>query len=331
MKKKLFSSLFITLLVVSSLNFFVLKAASITNLTITPTSQNQLTLTNVTATFLPNTPITTGSILTVTYDVGFTGGATLTNTDISVTGTNIISKVCSGFSVGLFTCTLTTSASVTTLVTIVIGGANKLTTPILADNYPFSVTVNIGGLGTTFDSGAGLAYISSNSVKENEVEVSAYVPPTVSLEIFTTGTNTKLTDPNTCGLGVLSLTQVNTCTYDVGVGTNNATGATVKVTSDGKLRQGATNFTDTSGTITAATEAYGIYISSNGTIFTPAGLYGTSYQPVPQTIPIFATSASTSDSLVIANHFTVTHAAAMSIATQVGSYKHKLTYTAFTN
>lgn len=306
-------------------------AASLTNIVVTPASQNQSTSTNVTVTFTPNTAISNGSKLVLTYDSTYSGGGTLTDSDISITATNLTSKVCSGFINGYFTCTLTTSANVTTGVTIVIGGTNKLTTPAAAGNYPFSITVDIGGTGTTFDSGAGLSYISNNSVKENEVQVNAYVPPTVALDLFVAGTNTKLTDANTCNLGILSLTSVNTCTYDIGAGTNNSTGVTIKVTSDGKLRQGLTNFTDTSGTITAGTEAYGFYISAPGSVFTASGSYGTSYQAVPQTTPVFATSSTVSNELSTAQHITVQHAAAMSTATQVGSYTHKMIYTAFTN
>ncbi len=307
------------------------NAAGITNIAVVPTSPNQSTLTDVVVTFTPTTAITNASIISYSYDPLFTGGVSLTNTDIAISGTNITGKTCSNFVAGYFTCTLTTSGSVTATVTTTIGNTNKLTTPASAGNYSFSVTADIGGLGTTVDSGAGLAYISTASIKENEVQITAYVPPNLSLEIYQSGTNTKLSDPNNCGLGVLSVATVKTCNYDVGVGTNNATGASVTVASDGKLRNGAINFTDTTGTITGGSERYGFYISAAGTKFVASGAFGTSYQPVPQPATAFAGSTSTSDLLSTAQHIEVTHAASISSVTQVGNYSHKLTYRAYTN
>jgi hypothetical protein len=330
MKKYAFN-LLIIVLVAGLLIFTRVNAAGLTNITVAPTSQAQSTLTNVVVTFTPNTAITNSSILSYSYDPLFTGGAALTNSDITITGTNITSKVCSNFVAGYFNCTLTTSANVTTTVTTTIGNTNQLTTPSSAGNYSFSVTADIGGLGTTIDSGAGLAYISNNAVKENEVQITAYVPPNLSLELYQSGTNTELVDPNNCGLGVLTINGVKTCTYDLGVGTNNATGASVTVASDGKLRNGATNFTDTVGTVTAGSERYGFYISTQGSRFTAAGSYGTAYQAVPQPATSFASSTQTSDLLNTAHHMTITHAASISSLTEVGNYAHKLTYRAFTN
>lgn len=332
MKKRFVVLTSISFLVAAAFIIFnPLNAAGITNITVVPVSQNQSTATDVVITFTPSTAITNSTILIYSYDPAFTGGAALTDTDIAISGTNITSKACSDFVAGYFTCTLTTSASVTTPVTTTIGDTNQLTTPSSAGNYSFSVTADIGGLGSTIDSGAGLAYISTDTVKENEVQVTAYVPPNLSLEVYQEGTNTKLVDPNNCALGVLSINTVKTCAYDVGVGTNNATGASVTVSSDGKLRDGATDFTDTTGVITAGTEAYGFYISTQGTRFSAAGSFNTSYQAVPQSGTQFATSSNTSDLLNTAQHMTITHAASISSVTQVGNYAHKLTYRAYTN
>jgi len=322
---------FVFLSAFALLSFSQLSAAGITNITINPVSSNQSTSTNIAVTFTPNTAITNSTVLSFSYDPLFSGGAALVNADIAISGTNITGKTCSGFVAGYFTCALTTSGSVTTLVTTTIGGANQLTTPASAGNYSFSVTADIGNLGTTVDSGSGLAYISSGSIKGNEVQITAYVPPNLSLEIYQTGTNTKLVDPNNCGLGVLTLSTIKTCTYDVSVGTNNATGASVTIASDGKLRNGATNFTDTTGTVTAGSEAYGFYLSTPGSRFTAAGSYGTSYQAVPQSANSFATSSTTSDLLSTAQHMTITHAASISSITSVGNYAHKLIYRAYTN
>lgn len=325
----LFSAVIFFSVVLSFVQY--VNAAGITNIIVTPVSSNQSTATNVTITFTPTNALTNSTILTYTYDPLFTGGSALTNSDVAITGTNITGKTCGGFINGYFTCSLTTSGSVTTSVTTTIGGTNQLTTPSSAGNYSFSITADIGGLGTTIDSGAGLAYISSIAVKENEVQVNAFVPPNLSLEIYQQSTTTKLTDPNTCSLGVLSINTVKTCAYNVSVGTNNSTGASVNVFSDGRLRNGVIDFTDTLGSITAGTEAYGFYISAAGTRFTPSGSFGTAFQAVPLSSTNFAASTLTSDLLSISQHMTVTHAASVSSVTQVGNYSHKLTYRAFTN
>src|SRR5690606_17336151 len=96
-------------------------------------------------TFTPNTAITTGTILEVTYDTAFTGGAALTDADVAVTGTNISASTESNFVAGYFRSTLTTTGSVTTSVTITIDGTNELTNPATNGNYSWSVTANIGG------------------------------------------------------------------------------------------------------------------------------------------------------------------------------------------
>lgn len=318
------------ILIAPLLGFLIkIKAASLTNVTVTPAALTVSTATNVTVTFTPNTAITTGTILTFTYDTSFTGGASLTNSDVAISGTNISSKTCTGFISGYFSCTLTTSGSVTTLVTTVIGGSNQLTTPATAGNYSLSVTADIGGAGTTFDGGAGLAYIGD----ENEVDIRAYVPPVLALDLYQTNSATLLTNPNTCNLGVLSYNTVNTCSYDVGVGTNNDAGSTLRVISSGDFTNGSHNFTQAGDTtIVAGTEEYGFRISDLGTVFTDSATFnGATYESVPTSATSIATSAAVSDKATTAQHIEITHAATMATTTPVGNYNHTVTYTAFTD
>jgi hypothetical protein len=321
----------VLLITVSTFFFSKLNAASLTNFTVVPTSQNESSATNITLTFTPASAITNGTILSISYDTLFTGGAALTNTDIAISGGNITGKNCSGFVNGYFVCTLNVSSSFTSAVTVIIGSSNQLTTPSAEGNYSFSAAVDIGGLGTTVDSGAGLAYISSEDVKENEVQITAYVPPNLSLEIYQAGTNTKLSNPNSCGLGVLTINAVKTCLYDIGIGTNNQNGASLSINSDGALRNGAVNFTNTLGSINAGIEAYGFYISTPGSRFVALSNYDNAYNAVPTTEVSIASSTQTSDLLTTAQHLTITHAAAISSTTQVGNYAHKVTYRAYTN
>lgn len=312
------------------------KAAAITDLHAGEYAASHATAKTVT--FTPNTTISSGSTIEVTYDTSFTGGAALVDGDVSVSG-GTLSCTESSFVAGYFKSTCSGSSS--TLVTITIGSTNFLTAPASSGNYPWSVTVDIGGAGTTYDYGAGLAYIAD----DNDVEVTAIVPPTIDMELYQTGVDAELVDPNTCPLGVLSLNQVNTCTYDIGTGTNNAAGLTIQVTSDGTLDDGSSNDIDAcSGTncdgkgsaaVTAGQEEYGFYISELGNSeYTAAGSYGTNHQPVPTSATTFATTASTgsgTNSGEIAQRLEVTHAASMDTATVVGSYDQTVTYTAYTN
>lgn len=326
--KRIYGKLILLLLIVLPVSALgvPLKAAVLTDINVTPSALTISTSADVVITWTPVTAETTGTILEITYPTTFTGGASLTNTDIAITGTNITSKTCTGFVAGYFRCTLTNSAPVTTLITMTIGATNKLTTPSSAGNYSFSVSANIGGTGSTYDTGAGLAYIAS----ENQVQVRAVVPPVLALDLYDAGTTTLMTNPNTCNLGVLSVNAVNTCTYDVGVGTNSSTGSTVRVYAGGQLTNGTVNMTNASGAITAGTEAYGFYISTAGSKFTASGSYGSPYQAVPTSAADFATSSSTSDKATLGHHFTVTHGATMSTTTATGSYTQTVYYTAYT-
>ncbi len=301
-----------------------INAAVLTDVTVVSDSLAVSTAVDVTVTFTPVTAITNNSVIEITYPTTFTGGAALTDGDISISGTNISSKTCTGFIAGYFRCTLTTSGSVTTTVTTVIGDSNQLTTPSSAGNYSWSVSVNVGGSGSTYDTGAGLSYIAD----ENEVEVRAIVPPVLALDLYNSGTTTLMTNPNTCNLGVLSVNSVNTCAYNVGVGTNSSTGATVRVRAGGAFTNGTVNMTNATGTINAGTEAYGFYISTAGARFSAAGSYGSAYQTVPTTETTLATSTTTSDKATVGHHFTVTHGATMGTAT--GTYTQTVFYTAYT-
>ncbi len=124
----------------------------------------------VTITFTPNTAITNNTTVEVIYDPAFTG--VLTDSDITVSGTNIISTVESGFVNGKFTSTLTVGGVVTTPITINIDNNPGLTNPSEVGNYAFSLVTDIGGTGTNQDLGATLL----NFTGSNQVTVTAMVP-----------------------------------------------------------------------------------------------------------------------------------------------------------
>ncbi|MEI7579260.1 MAG: hypothetical protein WCJ58_04445 [bacterium] len=318
-----------------ALNFPV-KAAPLITVAASASPITASTLSVVTLTFTPVTAITTGSIVEVTYDTGFTGGAALVDPDIAVAATNYTSSVESAFAAGYFKSTITASAPITTVVTITIGSTNKLTNPAFG-NYGWGVTVDVGGAGTTYDYGAGLSYIAS----ENIINVTAQVPPVIDMELYTTTTDTLM--PNTapqnlCNLGVLSINAVKTCVYDIGYATNNITGLTVKAIRNGALTDGsAHNITDVAdGTVTAGSSEYGFRVTTIGTGCgaTAASTYGSSDMAVP------AAATTIFSSNTICNGTTagqaskrtiITHKASMDAATYVGAYTQTVTWTAFTN
>lgn len=314
-------------------------AASLTDVTVALTNDATGATDNIVITFTPNTAITDGSVLEVTYDTGFTGGAALTDSDVAVTGTNITSSAETGFIAGYFKSTLTCGGSVTTTVTITIDGTNELTNPGSAGNYPWSVTADIGGAGTSFDYGAGLAYVAD----DNDVTVTATVPPTIDMEIYE---QNSATPTNACALGVLTLSQVKNCVYDVAGATNNGAGMTIKVQgvdttdwSTGEAYLEHSNNTDnidavSDGTVSTGAEEYGFQITDDGSSnqWAGAGNYETQNEPVPTTETSFASTSATIDGInTQADRLEVTHYAGMATDTVVGSYTHGIVYTAYTN
>lgn len=318
------------ILLASSVSYIsspTVHAAGVT-LTATPSTQNTATNSNFTLSFTPVTAITNNSTITVFIPSGYTGGASLTNADIAITGTNITSVVSSSFTATSFVSTISSSANVTTPVSIVIGGTNKLTSPVAAGNYAFALTTSVG------DSGANFQYVG----QANVVQVRGYVAPSLSFVIRDSGDTT---NTNTCDLGTISTGSVATCAYRLKVGSN-GTGYVISVNTSGNFTNGAANFTNaaagtagTGGTTFAAgTENYGAVITpgipSNGTA-TLAAAYNAG---ATNRVAYNNTSAATLLTVVGQNNPTtttnsslVTHAASASSVTPAGAYTQTVTYT----
>ncbi len=289
------------------------------------------------------TDITTDSLIYVIYDSLFTGGSSLTVSDISLNCDD--DGESGGTSTGMTAFGLTTASdgylvldtntdtcSNWIQVDIQGGGGNHLTNPGNAGNYSWAVLTDVSGDGADDDSGATLAYVGD----DNDVNITAIVPPTIDMELYQQGTDTELTDTNTCALGVLSLNQVNTCIYDLGTGTNNSTGVSVYMTSDGSLDDGNGNSIGSpTGAVTSGEEEYGFYLSElGGGEYSAAGSYSTQHQAVPTSVTLIATTSTTGSGTTVGSssqHLEITHAASMSTSTIVGSYNQVVTYTAYTN
>lgn len=261
----------------------------------------------------------------------------MTAADITITGTNIVGiNIPSHFiSAERFTASLSVTGSVTTPVTITIGGANKLTTPVAAGNYMFQVNTSAGGTG---DFGAVLQYVGG----ANDVEVRAFVPTNLSFVIRNVGDTD---NTNTCDLGNLSTTTVASCAYRLKVGTNAANGYTIQVTTTGNLTNGVQGFANaaagsggTGGTnIVAGTERYGARITkgniTNGTTslasaYDAGATNSVSYVNTVAANLVTATGpnapAASGD---VTNTTLVTHNAAISPNTTPGNYTQTITYT----
>ncbi len=289
------------------------------------------------------TNITPDSLIYIIYETVFTGGSSIGTSDVSVycdedglsggTSTGMTSvTVASALNGYLELDVNSDTCSNWIQVDIHGGGGNHLTNPGDPGNYSFGVLTDVGGDGSDDDSGATLAYVGD----DNDVNITAIIPPTVDLELYQQGSDLELTDANACTLGVLSINQVNTCVYDLGTGTNNQSGLSVYMTSDGSLDDGnGNNIGSPSGAVTAGEAEYGFYLSDlGGGEYTAAGSYNTQHQAVPTSETLIASTSDTGSGTTVgstAQHLEVTHAASMSTSTVVGSYNQVITYTAYTN
>jgi hypothetical protein len=329
-------------------------AASLSDITVNLESEAVNTAGDVTITFTTPTALTAPSI-EISYDGGsgagdwFEGGSAIVTADVTVTSTDTnLDGTCSVPTSlnGYLRLDCTGDAALGDTITIVIGDANQLTTPDAAGNYNFSVTVDTNNAGN-YDYGAGLAYVAN----ANDVTVTAIVPPVLDLAIYEQNNNT-LT--NSCDLGVLSISTVKSCSYDLAGSTNAPTGLTVQtqgvLTSDwttGSAVLTHSNGTDdinavaASGSVDAGSEEYGFAITDdgssnqyNGGIYEKAGATNTSAptEPIPTSETVLASTASTIDGINNqADRLEVTHYASMGLDTLVGSYDQGVVYTAYTN
>ncbi len=289
------------------------------------------------------TDITADSLIYLAYDPLFTGGADIGTSDVTVncdddgevggTTTEMTSATVVSSESGYLEIDVNTdTCSDWIQIDIHGGGGNSLTNPSSSGNYSWGVVTDVSGDGVDDDSGATLAYVGD----DNDVNITAIVPPTIDMELYQQGTDTELTDTNTCALGVLSLNQVNTCIYDLGTGTNNSTGVSVYMTSDGSLDDGNGNSIGSpTGAVTSGEEEYGFYLSElGGGEYTAAGSYSTQHQSVPTSATLIASTSTTGSGTTVGSssqHLEITHAASMSTSTIVGSYNQVVTYTAYTN
>ena len=290
--------------------------------------------TRVVVTFTPTTSIASGYIKI--YLGPATGGVEFTDGDADQTGADIAcTQTGSTFSGGAYAAA---SASVPMLYSInVASGGNtnavSCTLGSLATdgpNLPASADGYSVGVVTNADSGAGLGYVGNG----NDVTVSATTLPNLTLTIDNADATicTTTSGITSCNLGVVTTAAVNTGNYDVNVGTNAASGATMKIAEDGDLRNGADTIDDvvedTGGTVTAGVEEYGVQVAADAS-WTEAGNFTDDDTPIP-TGP--ANVASTAGPIASSgDDVTITHRVAVSSITKALTYSHIVTWTATAN
>jgi hypothetical protein len=201
------------------------------------------------------------------------------------------------------------------------GATDGPSNPGVADGYSVAVVTNS-------DSGAGIAYVGN----ANDVTVSATVLPNLALTIDNADATacTTASGVTSCNLGVVTTAAVNTGNYDVNVGTNAASGATMIVAEDGDLRNGADTINDVveGNTVTLGTETYGVALTSDAA-WTEQGDFTDDDTPLVTGPTNVATTAGPID--IAGNDVTVTHRVAVASTTKALTYSHIVTWTATAN
>lgn len=302
------------------------QAAAINTITTTLTDSEALdTESRVVVVFTPATLLIVTDVITI-YLGDATGGVEWEDDD---TDQDLTDVVCAGtgYTFSPYTLDLATatspfkvSATVTAVaanneITCTIGTSasdapNNPTTP--AGSYPVAVVTND-------DSGAGAVYVAN----ANDVTVSTTVLPNLSMlldspdGVYCTGTNVI-----SCNLGVVLTTTDPEGDYDINVGTNAASGATITIAEDGDLGT-ITDFIEDSGAITAGTDEYGITVSTTGT-WTFAGIYLDNDSPIESTTTLATSGAAITEA---GNDITVLHEVAIDSTVAPGLHSHTVTYT----
>lgn len=309
------------------------NAAGIDNVTVTLSDETLNTASSVTVAFTFGTLIN-GNTVKIYLGEDTTGQPwqlnAVTTADISCSdnGTGetytVNSVTAASASVPMWTqITATTVGAGATAVTCIIGDGtpNPINPATTADGYSIAVV-------TTNDSGAGIAYVGN----ANDVTVSVTVLPNLSLTIDNSDgvkCSTSGAGVTSCNMGTVLTTGVATGNYDVNVGTNAGSGATLQVAEDGNLRNGSDVITDVveGNTVTAGTTGYGVATVADGG-WTEQGDFTDDDTPIA-TGP--TTVATTAAPVAYTNDITVTHRAAVDSTVKALTYSHTVTWTATAN
>lgn len=262
-----------------------------------------------TITFTTSTALSATDKITLTFPA--TATIDNTGTNISVTGQTTPIRA-NNLTDNEITITLDNGISGATSVTITMtDGLSAYTSSTYAQE---SAAISVHETdGTPIDYGVALI---SNS---NSTTVTAIVPLFAAFSV----------DDTTMSLGTLLATTVKEDDQTYTMNTNNPTGITVQIETDGNLRDGSGNDINyvSDGTVTAANEEYGISIDNIGASLTVDATYATGDNAISLATDDLATSAGP-----IANEtLDINYKASIDGNTVAGNYTHQVTVTISTN
>jgi len=296
----------------------------------------------VTVVFTPQTALAPGDVITVYLgEVGVGGGGdpwvdtggTISSVDVLCSQTDTTFVTPGGYvqtdatntSPLIIGCTVNAvNGGGNTALTISVGdgAGDDLNNPGGADGYSIAVTTND-------DSGAGIAYVGH----ANDVTVTTNVLPNLSLTIDNADGSSCVTTTGVtaCNLGTVTTAAVNEGYYDVNVGTNAATGASMYLEENTDLLSGLEDIDDVveNNPVTLNVEGYGIEIT---TVDAPWGAIA----PFDDNdTPITGAPADEVARSVVpvgySDDVTVTHRVAVDSAVQALTYTHIVTWTGTAN
>jgi hypothetical protein len=210
-------------------------------------------------------------------------------------------------------------------------------TPTSGGTYSVAVSGSFGGTGTLY-------VPITSTADDDQVTVSADVPGTLTFAIRNAAEDA---DTNACALGTLSTSSIASCSYRLKIGASTAAGFQVGLWADDQLNQASASIDiddiAENGTIIAGTEGYGIASIDPPTNNGPAGTATTWIEqdpfddddtPIPvgeANMDVIFASNGTQDVDMLGTGDTdgttlVAHEAAISTATQSGSYDQIVTY-----
>jgi hypothetical protein len=228
------------------------------------------------------------------------------------------------------------------VITIEIGtnvaaGADKQpVTPTTGGTYSIAVSGSFGGTGTLY-------VPITSTADDDQVTVSADVPGTLT---FAIRNSAETADTNACALGTLSTSSIASCSYRLKIGSSTAAGFQLSLWADDQLNQSTPTIDiddiAENGTVTAGTEGHGITVASptdagtsgTATTWTEQDPFDDDDTPIPvgeANMDVIFASNGTQDVDMLGTGDTdgttlVTHEAAISTATQSGSYDQIVTY-----
>ena len=262
-----------------------------------------------TITFTNSGALSNGDDIVLTFPSQATVDGTGTN--ITVTGQTAPTRA-NNTTDNTITITLDASISGSTAITITMtDGLSAYTTSTYAQQ---SVGINtVTGTGTAVDYGLGLI------TNDNTTDVTATVPLFVTMAI----------DDTSMDLGVLSTASVKQVSQTYTLTSNNTTGITMQIATDGTLDDGSGNDINyvADGTVTAGSEEYGISTSNVSGGITVDATYNTGDNAIVQAADDLATTSGT----VNGGTLDINYKASISGNTVAGSYAQVVTVTVATN